>query len=315
MARQVEPDAVVVRSARSADPLPVPTDGVLRYSGPDQEAADLAATIAGEVRASARTPEDFMLLVRQSAPQIEKQLSPAFVAQGLILRNEARSLGAIQIQELMTEPLSDLVVSLIQMGAGDREGAPFHRVRTMIGAVYGDADGRPASEARVERSIREAVGIVRAKVGQAPDPTTLPAIVAALVAVFGDTAVAQLSPDYARPDRLAAIQSSMTAYLQECAAGAADWATLVRRFRGVGQVRLMTIHKSKGLEAHTVIFLRLQDSGFNANADMAEEALAFFVAMSRARERFFVTTTSQQHGRVQRLWQMVQAAGIPNSHP
>jgi len=310
MARQLESDAVLVRSARMAGPLPDPTDGLLQYRDAQHEADDLASIFATEIRSGERTPEDYMLLVRQNAQKVEEQLSGAFIAEGLTLRNEARSVGAIQIQELMTEPLADLVVGVIQMGAGDREGAPFHRVRTMIGAVFGDADDRPASEARVERAVRDAVALVRAKAGAAPDPRDIPALAAAIAAVFGEAALAQLSPDYARPERFAGIHAGMVAYLQECAAGAPDWTTLVRRFRGVGQIRLMTIHKSKGLEAHTVVFLRLQDNGFNANSDMADEALTFFVAASRARERFFITTTSAQRTRVQKLWDMVAAAGI-----
>jgi hypothetical protein len=31
----------------------------------------------------------------------------------------------------------DLVIGVIQMGVGDRENAPFHRVRSMVGAVFG----------------------------------------------------------------------------------------------------------------------------------------------------------------------------------
>lgn len=310
MAREIEPAAVLVRSARPAATLPNPTDGVLRFRDADHEAEALAAVISNEVHTGQRQPEDFMLLVRQSAPQVEAQLAPAFVAKGLTLRNEARAVGTIQIQELMTEPLADLVASVIQMGAGDREGAPFHRVRAMIGAVYGDADDRPASELRVERAIRDAVAVVRAMTGEAPTSGAVPAMVAAINEAFGQAALAQLSPDYARPDRLATIQASITLFLQESAIGAVDWAATVRRFRGMGQVRLMTIHKSKGLEAHTVVFLRLQDDGFNRNADMDEEALAFFVAASRARERFFITSTSRHARRVQPLWDLVAAAGI-----
>jgi len=310
MARQLESDAVLVRSARMKGPLPDPTDGTLQYRDTQHEAADLALIFATEIRSGERVPEDYMLLVRQNALNVEQQLSGAFIAEGLTLRNEARFVGAIQIQELMTEPLADLVVGVIQMGAGDREGAPFHRVRMMIGAVFGDSDDRPASEARVERAVRDAVALVRAKIGAAPEPRDIPALVAAIAAVFGEAALAQLSPDYAKSERFAGIHDGMVAYLQECAAGAPDWTTLARRFRGVGQIRLMTIHKSKGLEAHTVVFLRLQDNGFNANSDMADEALTFFVAASRARERFFITTTSAQRTRVQKLWNMVAAAGI-----
>jgi len=310
MARRIEEDAVPVTSARAEAEVPDPAVGILQYRSAAQEAESLARFIASEIAAGVRKPEDFMLLVRQSAPQVEGQLSAAFVNHGLTLRNEARSVGAVQIQELMTEPLADLVSSIIQMGAGDRDGAPFHRVRTMVGAVFGDADDRPASEARVERAVRDAVAVVRGLTDHPPVPAEAPAMVAAIIAVFGEAAIAQLSPDYARPERLAAVQVSTANFIQENAVGAVDWAVVVRRFRGVGQVRLMTIHKSKGLEAHTVFFLRLQDDGFNRNADMAEEALAFFVAASRARERFFITSTNLNRTRTQPLWDMAINAGM-----
>jgi superfamily I DNA/RNA helicase len=74
--------------------------------------------------------------------------------------------------------------------------------------------------------------------------------------------------------------------------------------------QLMTVHKSKGLEAHTVVFLHLQDDAFNYRADMDDEKFMFFVALSRARERLFVTTTSNLRGRVLPLWNMLDAAGF-----
>lgn len=312
MARRLEPDAVLVKSARANAQLPDPTDRVFHYSDDHAEAAALALNIADDIRNDGRKPADFMLLVRQSANQVEQVLAPAFAAQGLVLRNEARNVGDIQIQELMTEPLADLVIGVIQMGVGDREGAPFHRVRSMIGAVFGDADDRPASEARVERAIRDGVKRARSASAQPPTAQAVPALVEEILAAFGETALQQLSEDYAKPSRLAAIREAISMYLQENVVGATSWIDVIRRFLGSGQVRLMTIHKSKGLEAHTVVFLHLQDSGFNGNADMDEESLAFFVAASRARERFFVTTTSSARTRVQPLWEMVRAAAIPD---
>ncbi|AZS21606.1 UvrD-helicase domain-containing protein [Caulobacter sp. FWC26] len=315
MARRLEPDAVLVRSARPTAPLPNPVDGVLHYSDAHEEAEDLARTIAENIRDHGHRPADFMLLVRQSANQVEQVLAPAFATQGLVLRNEARNIGDIQIQDLMTEPLADLVIGVIQMGVGDRENAPFHRVRSMIGAVFGDADDRPASEARVERAIRDSVKHVRQVSAQLPTVEAIPQLVDNILAPFGDAALRQLSDDYAKPSRLSAIRDSIVAFLQEGTVGARAWIDAIHRFLGSGQVRLMTIHKSKGLEAHTVIFLHLQDNGFNSNADMAEEALTFFVAASRARERFFITTTSSNRARVEPLWEMVRAAGIAEIAP
>lgn len=310
MARRLEPDAVMVSSARPAAPLPVPADGVFQYANAQEEAEDLAFNIAENIRDHGHAPEDFMLLVRQSANLVEEALAPAFAAQGLVLRNEARNVGDIQIQELMTEPLADLVIGVLQMGVGDRTNAPFHRVRSMIGAVFGDADDRPASEARVERAIRDAVKPARQASAQPPSSDAIVLLVHAILAPFGESALQQLSQDYAKPSRLAAIRDAIVAFLKENAFGASSWTDVIRRFLGSGQVRLMTIHKSKGLEAHTVIFLHLQDNGFSASADMEEEALTFFVAASRARERFFVTTTSSNRTRVEPLWDMVREAGI-----
>jgi superfamily I DNA/RNA helicase len=311
MARELEPDAVPVKSARAASTSTGPSDGVVRFSGAQEEAQALAKWIAKEVAEGVCTPESYMLLVRQVADKAEAALAPAFAAQGLSLRNEARMVEGIQIQELMTEPLTDLAVAVLQMAIGDREGAPFQRARNMIGSVFGDADGRPASEARVERTIRDAVGIARAATAAAPDPTLARDTVRKIFGVLGETALARLSSDYAKPSRLAEIARSVGDFLAESSQGASTWPNVLRQFLGRDQVRLMTIHKSKGLEAHTVVFLHLQDDAFNAKADMDEEALAFFVAVSRAKDRFVITTTNANVSRVNRLWGMVQAAKIP----
>lgn len=310
MALQIEPKAVPVVCARPDGELPDPTDGVLAFSSPAQEAAELAETIAEGIREDGLGAEDFMLLVRQTADKAEKVLAPAFAAQGLTLRNEARMLEGVQIQELMTEPLADLVIGVLQMAADDRFNAPFQRVRGLIGPVYGDNDDRPVSEMRVERAIRDAVRIARDGIALSPEDTEVEALVMAILDVFGDRLLAQLSPDYARQARLDEVRSSIGSLLAECCAVVDTWGEAIHQFLGRDQVKLMTVHKSKGLEAHTVLFLHLQDDGFHWEADMDEERLAFFVAASRARERFFVTTTNTHRDKVEPLWDMVAAAGL-----
>ena len=53
----------------------------------------------------------------------------------------------------------------------------------------------------------------------------------------------------------------------------------------------MTIHKSKGLEYHTVIFMGLDDSAsrWNYKRDPEEGRSTFFVAFSRAKQRVLFT--------------------------
>ena len=52
----------------------------------------------------------------------------------------------------------------------------------------------------------------------------------------------------------------------------------------------MTIHKSKGLEYHTVVFVGFEDSAFwNFRNKPTEESCTFFVAFSRAKNRVVFT--------------------------
>ena len=61
-------------------------------------------------------------------------------------------------------------------------------------------------------------------------------------------------------------------------------------FEGVGQIALMTIHKSKGLEFHTMIFYGLDNqTWWSLTPGRMEELNSFFVAFTRAKQRAFFT--------------------------
>ena len=259
-----------------------------------------------------RRPEEFLFLVRQLPAQVEENLGPAFQTEGLVLRNEARAIAGIQIQELMTEPLSDLVIALIKMANDDREGAPFQRVWDLLSRPFGLDEDRPESQLRLEGAMRSAVATARElSASGTPAEANFERFIEAVSAQVGDHVLIQLSPDYEETERFSAVKVSVAAFLSECGQSTESWPQLIASYVGRDQVKLMTIHKSKGLEAHTVVFLHLQDSGFYQYADMEEEKFALFVAASRARERLFITTTSGSFARTAPLWEMLKAAEIP----
>ena len=103
-----------------------------------------------------------------------------------------------------------------------------------------------------------------------------------------------------------------------------NWMAALDDVSGVDAVPVMTIHKSKGLEYHTVIFLGLEDSAFWSFSDQAhEDTCAFFVSFSRANMRVLFTFCSQRttgpyhQNRPQRaneirpLYDILKAAGVP----
>jgi DNA helicase II / ATP-dependent DNA helicase PcrA len=67
---------------------------------------------------------------------------------------------------------------------------------------------------------------------------------------------------------------------------------------GKDTIPVMTIHKSKGLEYHTVIFIGLEDGAFwTFQRQPDEDKCTFFVALSRAKERVVFTFSKQREGR------------------
>ncbi|PBC89488.1 superfamily I DNA/RNA helicase [Caldicellulosiruptor bescii] len=69
-----------------------------------------------------------------------------------------------------------------------------------------------------------------------------------------------------------------------------NWSKAITNFIGINSIPIMTIHKSKGLEYDTVVFIGLEDSAFWSIKNQPEQdTCAFFVALSRAKRRVIIT--------------------------
>lgn len=76
---------------------------------------------------------------------------------------------------------------------------------------------------------------------------------------------------------------------------------------GKGTIPVMTIHKSKGLEYHSVIFVGLEDGAFWSYQSQADEDKnAFFVALSRAKENVIFTFSKLRNGYEQKVEKILE---------
>lgn len=75
----------------------------------------------------------------------------------------------------------------------------------------------------------------------------------------------------------------------------------------------MTIHKSKGLEYHTVIFIGLDDGAWwSFSNDEIEATAGFFVAFTRAKQRVVFTycATRGDRTKIATLYNLLREAGV-----
>lgn len=284
------------------------------FSTPDVEADRLAAFVSSEMKTHGLGPRDFALLVRQKAADYAAVLEPAFVAAGIPLRNEAGSVGALMLQELLAEEASQLVVKLLRLSMIKRAGRHWSECQDALGSLRGIPVDDEAAQAKFARELDAYAVRIAA---ENPAPPTLPsetlALVEELIDFIGRGRLIAVHSAYAQGDWLQKVIEAVASHLLASSIHAADWGATLDSYEGIHAIPLMTIHKSKGLEYHTVIFVGLDDGAWWSFAtDQIEATAGFFVAFTRAKQRVLFTYCSRRgrRTRIATLYDLLSEAGV-----
>ena len=284
------------------------------FSTPEREAELLATFVASEMNARDLRPRDFVLLVRQKAADYATVLQPAFAAAGVPLRNEAGLAGAIMLQELLAEEASELVIRVLRLAMTERAGRHWTECQEALGSLRGIGPDDEVEEARFAKDL-DAYAIRLAR-DYATPPTTERGARAIIDDVFdfiGRGRVVAAHPAYGQGEWLKEVLASAATHLAESAANTNDWTSALDAYEGLHAIPLMTIHKSKGLEYHTVIFVGLDDGAWwSFSNDQIEATSGFFVAFTRAKQRVLFTYCAQRGTRktIATLYDLLAQAGV-----
>lgn len=124
-------------------------------------------------------------------------------------------------------------------------------------------------------------------------------------------AMRRVYPGYGREQDFSRAWKGFLALLFECCKHATSWTEALDRFEGLGQVTLMTVHKSKGLEFHTMIFCGLDNkTWWSLKPRTAEELNSFFVAFTRAKQRAFFTLAADRGKPIDWIENLLAPAGV-----
>ena len=323
------PDLVRIQHvvARSLDAAAVPTvaqttrqvDGdvaqVWNRQTKAAEADHLARWLAEDMARRGRAPREYALLVRQKADDFEQDLTAPFSGVGLRIRNESHGLGRTTLQEVLSDELTRIAVAVLRLGA--RRRAPdAWRVASAAVEILRDADQEDALACnKAEAELTSFLAELRASMATTtPGADTATAFVTRVFSFLDLTAVARTYLEYGTGDLLTIMVEAFGTHLAACTDGASDWSACLDRFEGISQIPLMTVHKSKGLEYDTIIFVGLDDQAWWSHSPDNPEGLAtFFVALSRAKQRaiFAFCQERGERRRVADLYRLLAEAGVP----
>ena len=279
------------------------------------EAGHLGHWLANDMAARGLAPRDYAILVKQKSDDFEADLAEPLAREGLRLRNESHALGRTTLQDLLTDTFTKIAVALLRLGSTRRAANAWQLASGAVLEVSAIADGDDLGEARTEDELTAFVTTLRTDMANMPPSAANAETFADRVFAFLDLpAVARTYVEYSTGDLLAIMADALKRHLAASATGVAGWTTALDAFEGIGQIPLMTVHKSKGLEYDTIVFVGLDDQAWWSHQPGNPEGLAtFFVALSRAKQRA-IFAFCRERGRRQRvadLFQLLTAANVP----
>jgi superfamily I DNA/RNA helicase len=307
IARKIDPN-VEEPEARADRLVDGDVAAIWEFESEADESDCLAQWIKRETQASNVKPHDVAILVRMRADEVEGQLSPTFENRGLRLRN----VGEIAIQDLLGEDLTQILLRLMRLGATARSpenwNAALLDLQFLEAVDPSEETGQRLLQERLQIFVREMRRTLRQL-----DPFPESAAEAAQTALdfIGTEVLRQAFPSYQRQPDFDRVWNGFTLLLQESLQHADTWSDALDEFEGLGQIVLMTIHKSKGLEFHTIIFYGLDNqTWWSLTPDRTEELNSFFVAFTRAKQRAFFTLCVERGQPVAWIENLLAPSGV-----
>ncbi|WP_149243038.1 ATP-dependent helicase [Dyadobacter sp. 32] len=254
---------------------------VIQSTNCQEEAKTIADRIDNLISNGMFASEIAVLVSRQ--PDLYTQmLTSVFQLRKIPFRHEQ------SMQDLSSEPVAQLIVDFLCVVIGQGEADAYGRLMNLLISTGIDEDLAYIERARWHRFIDNTRNNLT-------KPLTIKALLnlsRQFISMVGKEVLTGLSVDYQQGARMDEIINQTYHKLTELSERNPDPLTALKHFSDKNGVRIMTVHKSKGLEFDCVILLGVEQEMFWGKID--EERSAFFVGISRAKEILILTNSNSR---------------------
>lgn len=280
--RQLDPASVMPDEQLAGDEGEV---FVWNFKNSREEAYHLADMIDGWIKTEQLPPAEIAVLIRNQPDLYSDHLMAALATRGIPYRNEN------QMQDITVEPAARMIVDYLSCLYGQREPMAWIRLKNQL-IPFADEDIQSNARKDLDQLIRrQRKESMADSLLDQPFASWWKFVQAFLKQVSIETLVS-LSPDYESRVRLNEVVRDTKARIEELLKLEPDLPKALARFSDDQAVRILTIHKSKGLEFDSVIIMAVENEIFFGDQD--ENRCAFFVGVSRAKRRLVLTHANQR---------------------
>lgn len=254
---------------------------ILSFESDRDEARGVADLVEQWLREESLPASEVAILVSKQLDLYSRPLMTELDGRGLAYRNEEA------LQNLSAEPLTRLVVDFLLVVVGDNEPDAYARLMDVLRVSAHDEMTAYKVQARWHDYIASVHARLRGH-GIPPNSKLLRNISIRFLKRIPPEILVGLSSDYEHVGRIPQLVDETFDRIAELLAVDPEPAAALKRFAEDNAVRIMTIHKSKGLEFDTVVVLGVEHQTFWGKPD--DERAAYFVGISRAKRQLVLTT-------------------------
>ncbi|MEQ9725443.1 ATP-dependent helicase [Pseudomonas sp. WHRI 8822A] len=256
---------------------------MLHYPGCEDEARDLAERISHWINVEGIAPAEIAILTRAQPEAYCLRLTAELDRRGISYRNENKA------QDISTEPIAQVIVDYLLCMYGLREPKAWIRLTHRVIPAEEDSGGK--LKRSWSRYIKEARKLAAADMASKTYAQRWE-LLEEFLSMVGPTLLAGLSHEYESRDYLRELIEDVKTYIDEAMAKEHDLLQALAQLSNDQSVRILTVHKSKGLEFDTVVLLGVEHQSYFGN--LHESRCTFFVGVSRAKRRLVVTAVDHR---------------------
>ncbi len=197
-----------------------------------------------------------------------------------------------QLQDISTEPITKLIIDYLLCLYGTREPQSWMRLQEQILPFVDGEELEFSKRHHLQDFIINQKKIIKKDESVSGRFACWKQVISSFLEQLSIETITALSPDYESESRLREIVNSTITNIQELLEKESDLIKVLKSFLDDQAIRIMTIHKSKGLEFHSVIMLAVENETFWGDEDA--ERCAFFVGVSRAKQRLLITYSKER---------------------
>lgn len=274
MIRDIDPTAAVDNEQLTGNGGTV---ALKKFSTDSDEASWIADSIQSLIDAGVALSE-IAILCNTQPHLYAYRLMEELALRNIPFRNEQ------EVQDLFCEPIYRIIVDYLLALLGSSEPDAWERLTI---AIFPD-DLEDTTNAKTREWI-QFIEKQQLLLNGTDDFAVVWRTVEALIQRLGNDMIAAMSHDYENRERVTELVNQIKDQIQYCFDSTTGVIESLNNLAEVRSVRILTIHKCKGLEFDTVIIQGVEHQTFFGEKNASE--CAYFVALSRAKQQLIVTTS------------------------